>query len=43
MDNALDDFPSIMKALHDFLQPVAVAHEKKDVFKLKWHPGGPWN
>jgi len=42
MGTAPDDFPSIMKALHDFLQPVAVAHEKKHKFKLKWPPGGPW-
>jgi predicted nucleotidyltransferase component of viral defense system len=42
LDTAPDDFPSIMKALHDFLQPVAVAHEKKHKFKLKWPPGGPW-
>ena len=43
MDDAPDDFSGIMKALRDFLQPVAVSCEKKDKFKLKWPNGGPWH
>jgi predicted nucleotidyltransferase component of viral defense system len=42
MDDAPNDFSSIMKALRDFLQPVAESCEKKDKFELKWPPGGPW-
>ena len=43
MNDAPNDFSRIMKALRDFLQPVAVSYEKKDKFKLKWPPGGPWH
>jgi predicted nucleotidyltransferase component of viral defense system len=43
MDDAPYDFSGIMKALCEFLQPVAESCEKKDKFKLKWSNGGPWN
>ena len=43
MDNAPENFSKIMKALRDFLQPVAVSYEKKEKFALKWTPGGPWH
>ncbi len=43
MDDAPDDFSGVMKALGDFLQPVADSYEKKDKFDLKWAPGGPWH
>jgi hypothetical protein len=42
MDDAPNDFAGIMKAIRDFLQPVAVSYERKDKFKLKWPNGGPW-
>ena len=43
MDDAPKEFSRLMKAIRDFLQPVAVSYEKKDKFKLKWAPGGPWH
>lgn len=36
------DFSIVMKALQDFLLPLARSSEKDEVWNATWPPGGPW-